>query len=80
MDEPTAALSVAAISQVLDIIRELKAQGASIIIISHRLEDVFSVSDRLVVMRQGRKVRDARIVEGIDEFRERVRGLHDWRP
>jgi ABC-type sugar transport system ATPase subunit len=42
-----------------------------IIIISHRLEDVFSVSDRLVVMRQGRKVSDARIVEGIDEFRER---------
>ena len=72
MDEPTAALSVAAISQVLDIIRELKAQGASIIIISHRLEDVFSVSDRLVVMRQGRKVRDSLIVEGIDEFRERV--------
>lgn len=72
MDEPTAALSVAAISQVLDIIRELKAQGASIIIISHRLEDVFGVSDRLVVMRQGRKVRDARIDEGIDEFRERV--------
>jgi ABC-type sugar transport system ATPase subunit len=72
MDEPTAALSVAAISQVLDLVRELKAQGASIIIISHRLEDVFSVSDRLVVMRQGRKVRDSFINEGIDEFRERV--------
>jgi len=72
MDEPTAALSVAAISQVLDLVRELKAQGASIIIISHRLEDIYSVSDRLVVLRQGRKVRDCPIVGDIDEFRERV--------
>jgi simple sugar transport system ATP-binding protein len=72
MDEPTAALSVAAISQVLDLVRELKALGASIIIISHRLEDVHSVSDRLIVMRQGRKVRDSRVVPDIDEFREQV--------
>jgi ABC-type sugar transport system ATPase subunit len=72
MDEPTAALSVAAITQVLDLIRELKAQGCSIIIISHRLEDVHSVSDRLIVMRQGRKVRDARVDPDIDVFREQV--------
>ena len=72
MDEPTAALSVAAISKVLDLVRELKAQGASIIIISHRLEDIYSVSDRLMVMRNGRKVRDAVIDENIDDFRERV--------
>jgi simple sugar transport system ATP-binding protein len=72
MDEPTAALSVAAISKVLDLVRELKAQGASIIIISHRIEDIYSVSDRLMVMRHGRKVRDAPIAEGIDEFREGV--------
>jgi simple sugar transport system ATP-binding protein len=72
MDEPTAALSVAAITQVLDLVRELKAQGASIIIISHRLEDIHSVSDRLIVMRQGRKVRDSRVVPDIDEFREQV--------
>ena len=72
MDEPTAALSVAAISKVLDIVRELKAQGASIIIISHRLEDIYSVSDRLMVMRQGRKVRDTPVAGDIDEFREQV--------
>jgi simple sugar transport system ATP-binding protein len=72
MDEPTAALSVAAISKVLDLVRELKAQGASIIIISHRLEDIYSVSDRMVVMRQGRKVRDCLVSGGIDEFRESV--------
>jgi simple sugar transport system ATP-binding protein len=72
MDEPTAALSVAAITQVLDLVRELKAQGASIIIISHRLEDIYGVSDRLMVMRQGRKVRDTRITGDIDAFRESV--------
>jgi len=69
MDEPTAALSVAAITQVLDLVRELKAQGASIIIISHRLEDIYSVSDRLIVMRQGRKVRDTPVTGNLDDFR-----------
>jgi ABC-type sugar transport system ATPase subunit len=72
MDEPTAALSVAAISKVLDLVRELKAQGASIIIISHRLEDVYQVSDRLMVLRHGRKVGDCPVTGNIDEFRERV--------
>jgi ABC-type sugar transport system ATPase subunit len=72
MDEPTAALSVAAISKVLDLVRELKAQGASIIVISHRLEDIYGVSDRLMVMRQGRKVRDCPVAGSIDEFREGV--------
>lgn len=72
MDEPTAALSVAAIEKVLDMVRELKAQGASIIIISHRLEDIYSVSDRLMVMRNGRKVYDRAIAENLDDFRERV--------
>jgi ABC-type sugar transport system ATPase subunit len=72
MDEPTAALSVGAIVKVLDMIRELKAQGASIIIISHRIEDIFSVSDRLIVMRHGRKVRDKPIDVDLDTFREQV--------
>jgi simple sugar transport system ATP-binding protein len=73
MDEPTAALSVAAISKVLDLIRELKRQGASIIIISHRLEDIFETADRVIVLRHGRKVGDLP-VEGtsLSEMRERV--------
>jgi len=72
MDEPTAALSVAAIAKVLDLVSKLKDQGASIIIISHRLEDIYQVSDRLIVLRQGRKVTDT-VVEGdIHQFRERV--------
>lgn len=72
MDEPTAALSVAAIDKVLELVRELKAQGASIIIISHRLEDIYRVCDRLIVLRQGRKVCDTQVEGDIHDFRERV--------
>ena len=72
MDEPTAALSVAASAKVLDLVRELKAQGASIIIISHRLEDIYQVSDRIAVLRHGRKVGDCPVTGDIDEFREQV--------
>ena len=72
MDEPTAALSVAAIDKVLDLVRELKAQGCSIIIISHRLEDIYRVSDRMIVLRHGRKVCDYPVTGDIHEFNERV--------
>ena len=72
MDEPTAALSVAAIDKVLDLVRELKAQGSSIIIISHRLEDIYQVSDRMIVLRHGRKVMERPVVGNLDEFREQV--------
>jgi len=72
MDEPTAALSVAAISKVLDLIRELKAQGCSVILISHRLEDIYAVSDRVIVLRQGRKVADRPVSGNIHEFRENI--------
>ncbi len=72
MDEPTAALSVAAISKVLDLVRELKAQGNSIIIISHRLEDIYQVSDRMIVLRHGRKVCEYNVEGSVDEFKERV--------
>ena len=72
MDEPTAALSVAAIGKVLDLVRELKAQGSSIIVISHRLEDVYQVSDRMIVLRHGRKVCDYPVEGDIHEFHERV--------
>ncbi|MGB7876723.1 MAG: ATP-binding cassette domain-containing protein [Anaerolineales bacterium] len=72
MDEPTAALSVAAIDKVLDLVRELKSHGASIIMISHRLEDIHRVGDRMVVLRQGRKVCDTPVDGDIHNFRERV--------
>jgi simple sugar transport system ATP-binding protein len=72
MDEPTAALSVAAIGKVLDLIRELKSLGSSIIMISHRLEDIYEVSDRIIVLRHGRKVADCPVSGDIREFRERI--------
>jgi ABC-type sugar transport system ATPase subunit len=72
MDEPTATLSMAAVGKVLDLVRELKAQGCSIIIISHRLEDIYQVGDRVMVLRHGRKVADQPVTGDIHEFRERV--------
>ncbi len=74
MDEPTAALSVAAIGQVLDLIEGLKAQGVAIIMISHRLEDIHAVGDRVMVLRHGRRVADRPIVGDIHDFREEVVG------
>lgn len=53
MDEPTAALAVREVQSVLELIRSLKAEGISVILISHRLNDVLSVTDRIVVLRQG---------------------------
>jgi ABC-type sugar transport system ATPase subunit len=54
MDEPTAALGVRESRQVLDVVRELRAQGRAVIIISHDLETVFNVSDSITVLRLGR--------------------------
>lgn len=54
MDEPTAALAVREVESVLKLIRQLKDEGIAVILISHRLNDVFEVTDRIVVLRQGR--------------------------
>jgi ABC-type sugar transport system ATPase subunit len=56
MDEPTAALGVQEQRKVLDLVRLLRSQNIPIIIISHQMYDIFSVTDRLVVMRRGKKV------------------------
>lgn len=58
MDEPTAAISVRQITEVLNLIRLLRDQGIAIVLISHRMPDVFEVADRIVVLRRGRKVAD----------------------
>ncbi|HEY1942753.1 MAG TPA: ATP-binding cassette domain-containing protein [Roseiarcus sp.] len=58
MDEPTAALAVREIEHVLELIRALSAQGIAVILISHRLTDVFAVCDRIVVLRQGAVIAD----------------------
>ena len=54
MDEPTAELAVREVESVLNLIRQLKSEGIAVILISHRLNDVFEVTDRIVVLRQGR--------------------------
>ena len=56
MDEPTAALGVAEQHKVLMLVRTLRDQGVPVIIISHNMQDVFAVSDRIVILRRGRKV------------------------
>ena len=58
MDEPTAALAVREIEHVLELIRNLKSQGIAVILISHRLTDVFAVCDRIVVLRHGEVIAD----------------------
>jgi simple sugar transport system ATP-binding protein len=67
MDEPTAAISVRQVTEVLDLVRRLREQGIAIILISHRMPDVFAVSDRIVVLRRGHKVADKRIANSSPE-------------
>jgi simple sugar transport system ATP-binding protein len=58
MDEPTAAISVRQVAEVLNLIRQLRDQGIAVILISHRMPDVFAVSNRILVLRRGNKVAD----------------------
>jgi simple sugar transport system ATP-binding protein len=63
MDEPTAAISVRQVAEVLDLIHRLKDRGITVVLISHRMPDVFAVCDRVAVMRRGRKVADKPIAQ-----------------
>jgi len=56
MDEPTAALGVSEQRKVLMLVRTLRDQGVPVLIISHNMQDVFAVADRIVILRRGRKV------------------------
>ena len=61
MDEPTAALAVAEVEAVLELIRRVSARGVSVILITHRLQDLFLVCDRIMVMYEGTNVADRRV-------------------
>ena len=65
MDEPTAALGVKETAQVLDLIRRLKADGKTIILVSHNMADVVAVASRVAIFKNGRKVID-RATAGLD--------------
>ena len=56
MDEPTAALGVAQTRMVLDLVRRLADRGLAVLIISHNMNDVFEVADRIAILRLGRMV------------------------
>ncbi len=67
MDEPTAAISVRQVAEVLNLIRLLRDQGIAVVLISHRMPDVFSVADSIIVLRRGRKVADKLIKKSSPE-------------
>lgn len=58
MDEPTAAISVRQVAEVLELIRRLRDRGIAVVLISHRMPDVFAVCDRIAVLRRGELVAD----------------------
>jgi ribose transport system ATP-binding protein len=68
LDEPTAALHGAEVEKLFGAVRRVAARGAGVIFISHRLDEVLHLADRVVVLRDGRKVADAPIA-GVDHDR-----------
>ena len=63
MDEPTAALGVEETQRTLDLIREFKQRGVSLIVVSHEMEEIFALADRIMVMKGGRVVGERVTVE-----------------
>src|SRR5205814_10069165 len=87
MDEPTAALGVPEQLKVLELIRTLRGQGVPVILISHNMQDVFAVADRVIVMRRGSKAGERNISETNEnevvglmvgaEYAQVIKQLHD---
>ena len=63
LDEPTAALGVREATKVMDLMVTLRAEGHGILLISHNLESVFELADRIIVLRHGRKIEDVRAAD-----------------
>lgn len=84
MDEPTSALAVAEVEAVLGLIDRVKARGVAVILITHRLQDLFRVCDRIAVMYEGIKVAERNIAATNLEDLVRLivgdTGLHDTTP
>lgn len=72
MDEPTAAISVRQVAEVLNLIRYLSDHGIAVVLISHRMPDVFQVADKIAVLRRGRLVASKKVG---DSSPEEVTGL-----
>ena len=66
MDEPTAALNASEVDRLFEIIRRLKARGIAILYVSHRLNEIFRIADRVTVLRDGKRVA-TRAMQELDE-------------
>lgn len=64
LDEPTAPLASKEVSQLFDVVRRLQAQGVGIIFVSHYLQELEEITDRVTVLRNGLKVADVRFQDG----------------
>lgn len=67
LDEPTAAISVRQVAEVLDLIRNLRDEGISVMLISHRMPDVFAVADKIAVLRRGSLVANKPVAQSSPE-------------
>ena len=77
MDEPTSGLAVKEAEQIHDIIRDFKQKGVSIIFITHRLQSIFAVADRVMVLRGGQTAMEKPIAETtLEEVVRAMFGLH----
>ncbi|HEX3983962.1 MAG TPA: ATP-binding cassette domain-containing protein [Acidisoma sp.] len=69
LDEPTSALAVAEVEAVLALINRVKAQGVAVVLVTHRLQDLFRVCDRIAFMYEGQKVAERHIEDtNLDEI------------
>ena len=66
-DEPTASLSPSEVDRLFDIMSRLRTSGCGLVFVSHRLEEVFSITDRVTVMREGRTVMNARATTSLNQ-------------
>ena len=74
MDEPTASLSAHEVGQLFKLVRDLRDQGVAILFVSHRLEEVFEIADKVTVFRDGRLISTAPRAEATPQRRDRRHG------
>ncbi|WP_371673237.1 sugar ABC transporter ATP-binding protein [Streptomyces sp. NBC_00289] len=63
LDEPTAVLPPGEVARLFDIVREVRAAGASVLYVSHRMDEIFALADRVTVIRGGRRIATRRVAE-----------------
>ena len=86
LDEPTAALTRVEIDQLFRIVEDLKARGVAIVMVSHKIEEIFQIADRVTVLRDGKQVLDGVPIQELDENKlvhamigRNIEDLYGWR-